>query len=137
MKYSEFKNNQQKEVNKFSEKYIFFAFNEKQFHKGMASLGLKPSDTDKVYKDVAGGFVLKSKNQEYKNLIEKLDKEKQEYLSNKENLFNALVYELNNHEYCITCDATDAVESLGLDIEDIDREVLNKACLKSSENSIW
>ena len=48
-KYAELMNKQEKEFNDFANKHMFFAFNQKQFDEGMAKLGLKPTDTDKVY----------------------------------------------------------------------------------------
>ena len=49
--------------------------------------------------------------------------------------FDALVYELNNHEYCITYNTTDALESLGLTKDDVDPVLLKKACRESIEQT--
>jgi hypothetical protein len=46
-KYQELREKQQAELNAFP---MFFAFNQKQFEEGMKSLGLKPTDTKKIYK---------------------------------------------------------------------------------------
>ena len=57
--------------------------------------------------------------------------ERKELKKDVKKLFDALVYELNNHEYCITYDVTDALESLGLTKDDVDPVILKKACKES------
>ena len=53
--------------------------------------------------------------------------EKQELLKDEQFLLRALTYELCNHEYCYNHDPTDALDTLGLDYEDVPRDIMIKA----------
>ena len=56
--YKAMKDVHQKEVSDFP---MFFAFSDKQFNEGMEKLGLKPSETDKIYRfGGTGGYYRKT-----------------------------------------------------------------------------
>ena len=56
--YTKMKNQYQAAVDNLP---FFFAFREKQFAEGMAKFGLKPEETDKIYRmGSTGGFYLKT-----------------------------------------------------------------------------
>ena len=57
MTYNEMKKKHQTEVNEFPK---FAAFNEKQFAEGMQSLGLDPSEKEKILSVGAGMFIRKT-----------------------------------------------------------------------------
>lgn len=57
-----------------------------------------------------------------KALMQKLDRDRAEYLKDPENLKSALIYELSNHEYIYTYDSTEALDALGLDRETLTTE---------------
>lgn len=125
--YRELKDSQSAELNNF--KGVFFAFDKDQFSQGMKKIGLDPSDTDKTYSlGNTGGYILKEKSPEYKAMFDRHEQELAERMEDKDFLYNALVYELCNHEYCITQSYTDALYALGINEEDIDTKVLLKAC---------
>lgn len=129
--YRELKDKQSAELNNF--KGVFFAFDEKQFDKGMKKIGLEPSDTDKIYSlGSTGGYILKEKSPEYKAMFDRHEQELAEQMKDKEFFHNALVYELCNHEYCITQSCTDALYALGIKEEDIDTKALIRACKEAS-----
>jgi hypothetical protein len=125
--YQELKARQQKEVDGFEG--IFFAFNNKQFSEGMEKIGLTENQKDKIYSlGGTGGFILKERS---KALHEMLDRHSVELKQNRKDrkfLLEALTYELKNHEYCITHSVTEALDSLGLEIKDVDGEILKQAC---------
>ena len=130
MKYTELKQKHEKELNNFKD--MFFAFNDKQFHEGMESIGLTKKDTDKIYSLGGGGYILKEKSKDFNNMFENRHIELSEALKDKDFLLDALSYELANHEFCITYDYEPTFESLGITIEDIKKldfglEVLQKA----------
>ena len=130
MKYFEFKANQEKELNEF--KGIFFAFDNKQFSKGMESVGLTDNDTDKIYKLGGGSYILKERNQAFKDMFDRHREEMAEAKKDPDFLLSALIYELCNHEYCITWDSSDALRTLGLKREDIPDSIYKEAIKEAS-----
>ena len=107
---------------------IFFAFSTEQFIEGMEKIGLQKDQTHEIYKLMAGGFILKSRSKAFREMLDRHEVEMKAFRKDQKNLLNALVYELRNHEYCITYDASDALRSLGLEHGDIDEVLLKKAC---------
>lgn len=105
---------------------IFWAFSNAQLTEGMTKLNAEPKDLISIGH---GGFVLKSHYQEWKDLLARHSNEMKQHRRNKKNFLEALVYELKNHEYCITGDETDALDALGLDIKDVPKDLLKKACM--------
>ena len=132
-KYTELKNNHQEEVNNFP---MFFAFNNKQFGEGMKSLGLEPSETDKLYKaGGTGGFYRKT---DAEILFSMFERHRQEMKLARETdekfIYDMFYYELSNHEYVITYNVNDALDALGLTIEEVNnnpkyKKALEKACM--------
>lgn len=124
--YGELKSRQSKEWNEF--KGIFWAFNNDQFKEGMESIGLTTSDTDKIYSIGAGGYMLKSVSEEFHKMLNRHDEELKAQRKDEKEFLNSLVYELRNHEYCISYDAEPALTALGLSFEDVDPKLLKKEC---------
>jgi hypothetical protein len=110
MTYNEFKTQIQSEFNDFP---IAYAFSDKQLKEGLEELGVK--DTSEVSGVGSGGFIRKSDKQSFIDLCTKHSDRTEEFLSKDENLKSALVYELGNHEYCITGNPQEAFEALGID----------------------
>ena len=123
--YKQIKQRHQNELNDFQG--IFFAFNNQQFFKGMAKVGLKPEETSEIYRLPGGGFILKSRDHAFKDMFKRHAQEMKEARKANKFLLESLVYELINHEYCITYDPTDALESLGLEEAEITTGMLKKA----------
>jgi len=61
------KQTRQDKINSFP--FIFFVFNDEQFKKGMDKLGLKHDDYKLLLSIGAGGYILKSKRAEFKELL--------------------------------------------------------------------
>ena len=114
-------------------KGIFFAFSTEQFIEGMEKIGLKKEDTHEICSLGAGGYMLKSQKTAFKEMLDRHDAERKAFRKDQKNLFDALVYELKNHEYCITYDVSDALDALGLNREDIDPKMLKRACKEALE----
>ena len=119
--YRELKEKHQKEVNDFP---MFFAFSEAQFAEGMLSLGLKPTETDKLYKfGNTGGFYRKSDSPKLKEMFDRHEKELKEAiaadLTGDGFIYEMFDYELANHEYGYTRDCGPAFDALGLTVEEI------------------
>ena len=103
------------EVNAFP---MGFAFSKQQFAEAMNKLGLEATDTDKVLRIPCGGFIRKSDSQAFGDMLTRLNNEMAEAMKDDEFMIDAIVYELGNHEFCITFDPSDTVEALKLDMND-------------------
>lgn len=116
-KYREIKEKHQNEVNSFP---MVFAFSNKQFEEGMRKLGLEPTDTDKVCKlGGTGGFYRKEDSSALHEMFDRHSKELSDAMQDEEFIFEAFDYELGNHEFIVTGDVTDAVEALGMTVEEV------------------
>lgn len=119
-KYAELSAKHQKEVNEFP---FMFAFNKKQFEEGMARLGLLPTDTDKIYHVGAGGYIRKTDSDALAAMMDRHAAERQAAINADETgegfILDMFVYELDNHEYCITWDLEPTLDALGLTIDEI------------------
>ena len=109
----------------FSEFPMVFAFSKKQFKEGMNKLGLEPTDTDKVYKSIGGGFYKKIDEKRLTDLLDRHSKEIDNAIKADKIgdgfIYDMFNYELGNHEYCYTLDATDTLNALGLPLKEIRR----------------
>ena len=132
MTYSELKNRQEKEHNNFP---FMFAFSSKQFDEGMIKLGLTPTDKNKIFSIGGGGFIRKTDSQKLADLFKKHTKEVAEARKDDQYLYDMFLYELGNHEYCITYDPTDTLRALNLTIEDVNNdERMKKALIKATKD---
>lgn len=141
--YEEMKNRQQKEFDAFP---MGAAFSKKQFEEMMQKWGLTINDTDKICSIGDGCYIKKADIESFLALINKTSVELKNAITSDLTgdgfIFDMFVYELANHEYCITYDLDDTLNALGLTIEEIkaDKRLhygLNKAIkhyLKNYEN---
>ncbi len=118
--YSELKAEHQKQFNEIP---IKFAFNIKQLNILIEEFGVPKNELCQV---ADGGFMKKVDIPSLEEFIEKKSNEMNEAFSDyfpcsieKDNLVGeyvgAMVYELNNHEYCYTGSTREAMEALGID----------------------
>lgn len=131
-KYYDLKKAQQDEFDKFTQGKIFFAFNDQQFLEGLASVGLKKQDTDKLSRIRGGGFILKSEKANYQKLKEKFSKEFEEHMKDYDFAKNAFNCELADHEFIYTYDALPALYALNLTIEELQK---NNMLLKAFDDA--
>lgn len=138
--YLTLKEKHQKEINEFP---LGFCFNDQQYNEMMANWGLTPEDTDKIYSIGGGGYIRKSDS---KAMNEMFDRHEREVAAaraeNKDDyLYHMFNYELANHEYGYTYDATDTLAVLDLTMEEIeaDERMLEafKRAIKNQENNEW
>lgn len=108
--YKVLKEKQQKEVNEFP---MVFAFSNKQFDEAMEKLGLKSTDTDKIFSIGLGGFIKKEDSVKLQEMMNRHDKEIKEAMQDDQFAYDAFYYELGNHEFIITYDTDDAICALG------------------------
>ena len=141
--YQEMKDRQQKEFDAFP---MSAAFSNQQFKDMMEKWGLTVNDTDKICSIGGGCYIRKTDKEALCALINRLNNEKENAiaadLTGDGFIFDMFVYELANHEYCITYDLEDTLDALGLTAEQINADKrlthsLNKAIkhyLKNYEN---
>lgn len=116
VKYEKFKKMQEALVSEFPQ---FFAFSEEQFEEGLKKLNVKRED---VLSTRFGGFIRRSDKEAYKLLWLTIGKQEDEFLKDKKNFVEALVYELGNHEHAYSHDATDTLNCFNLEWETMTEE---------------
>jgi hypothetical protein len=125
------KERHQKEFNDFSKKSMFFAFDKKQFEEGMKKLGLEPTETNKIVSIGAGGYLLKDRIDEFKNLAKKQKEELKQLRKNKKQFAaDMFAYELANHEFGLTYDLSETLDALGMTLSGIKKEPETYEALK-------
>ena len=131
--YQEMKDRQQKEFDAFP---MRAAFSQQQFQQMMEKWGLTLNDTDKICSIGGGCYIRKADIDAFVALINKTAAELKNAitadLTGDGFIFDMFVYELANHEYCITYDLEDTLDALGLTAEQINADKrfthgLNKA----------
>jgi hypothetical protein len=126
------KQKHQKEVNDFP---LGFAFGNKQFKEMMEKWGLTENDSDKIYSIGNGGFVRKSDSKRMHEIFDRNNKEMQEAMKDKDFAFSAFDYELSNHEYCITYEVDETLESLGLTYQEVRENPMLKDALSRAKKA--
>lgn len=118
--YSILRSRQQKEIDAFP---FMFAFNQKQFDEGMLRLGLKPTDTDKIYSIGAGGYIRKTDSPALHEMLDRHAAEMQAAIdadaTGEGFVKDMFLYELDNHEFSYTYDMEPALDALGLTMEQV------------------
>ena len=133
--YAQLRARQQKETDDFP---MFFAFSNEQFAEGMRKFGLSPDDTGKIYKlGNTGGFYLRTDAEQLHAMFERHGQELTVAMKDKDFAVGAFRYQLNNHEYCITYDSSDALAALGLTDEDLTNNKTLNAAFNKAEKQYW
>ena len=118
--YSVLRARQQKEIDAFP---FMFAFSQKQFDEGMIRLGLKPTDTHKIYSIGAGGYIRKSDSPAMHKMLDRHAAEMQAAIDADETgegfVKDMFLYELDNHEYSYTWDLEPTLDALGLTVDQV------------------
>ena len=141
--YKLLKDRQQKEMNAFP---LGAAFSNSQFEEMMQKLGLTVNDTDKICSIGGGCYLRKTDRTAFTDMIKRFEREKAEAMEKDPSgdgfIYDMFLYELANHEYCVTYELDDTLYAVGLTEEQIraDKRLLhglNKAIkdyLKNAEN---
>ena len=144
--YRELTNRQHLEFQKLP---IFWAFNSNQFTKGMESIGLTISDISKINDIGHGGYIEKTNWYKIKELVDKHNLEFKKALEPHKAAdiktsfaYGMFLYELANHEYCISGSTEDTLDTVGLKLSDIEKNPFLTNCLslainECDNNSIW
>ena len=140
-KYKELKSRQQKEIDAFP---LGACFSNKQFEEMMAKWDLTVNDTDKICSVGGGCYIRKSDKDAFLEMFKRFDREKQDAIKEDRTgngfIYDMFLYELANHEYCITNDLTDTLDAVDLSQEEINKDKrlshgLNKAIKNYLKNA--
>lgn len=121
--YEKLKNKHQQEMNAFP---IGACFSQKQFEEMMQKWGLTVHDTDKICSIGGGCYVRKSDYKEFIAMGKRFEKERKDAIVADKTgdgyIYQMFLYELANHEYCITYDYEDTFDALGLTVDEINAD---------------
>ena len=120
--YQEMKNAHQTELNTFP---LGFSFNDAQFKDMMLKWNLDPEkDIDKITHLKASdgtwiGYIRINDLKAFNEMFDRFSKEEELFKKNYKKLVEMLVYEMGNHEYCITYNLTETLEACGYSMQDL------------------
>lgn len=126
-KYYEYKKNRESGIGGFEG--LFFAFNQEQFKEGIAKVGA--TKDNKVVEIGAGGYILKNRLADFEKLVKDLKTGLKTKLRSKAFFYDAMCYELCNHEYCITMSSEAALEALNINEKWIEKNKLTEEYKKA------
>ena len=117
-KYYELKSKIQKEFDEFP---FGFAFSNEQFEKMKEELGAK--DNSELISIGAGGYIRKADEKALDELVngkeKRIKEEIEKDLTGEGFIKDMFLYELANHEYCITYELDDTLDALDLTYEEV------------------
>ena len=125
--YTEIKKRHHDEFNAFP---VAFAFNEEQLKEALVKLGAEQKECCTIG---GGGIIKKTDSAALNSLLKQHGSEMASFYENDASLIDAIVYELGNHEYCITYDPTDTIEALGLDM----KQERVQDCFEQARKQYW
>lgn len=132
-KYAELKNKIQKEFDEFP---FGFAFSNEQFERMKEELGVK--EDSELLSIGAGGFIRKTDEKALDELINGKEKRMKDAIASDPTgegfIKDMFLYELANHEYCITYDLRDTLEALDLTINEVMEDPRLKLGLELARN---
>lgn len=131
MEYRSLINSHQKEFNDFP---IMWAFSKKQFIEGMEKLGLKETDTDKVLSIGSGGFMRKTDAPAFDEMVLRHERELKDAFEDDQFAYDAFLYELGNHEFCITYEYGPTLNALGMSEDDVAKDYRLLTILKKAKD---
>lgn len=137
-KYEKMRKRQQEEFNALP---LGFAFSNEQFEKMMIGWGLDPEkDIDKILRIPGGGFVQKKDRALLHDTLNRHDAEMQAAIKEDKTgdgfIYEMFLYELNNHEYGYTRDATETLDALGYTFEQLEADKILAHGFKKAQKRI-
>jgi len=128
MTYVEFRERQQREINDFP---MAAAFSEKQLEEAMQKLNVQ---SPKELVHVAGGMLIRRDDQkDLLALLKRHDDEWKQAMKNDDLLQEAFIYEMGNHEYCLTMDREDTLNALQITDEEFLADIRLRGIFSKAE----
>ena len=121
--YLELKTKHEKEMDTFP---IGACFSKEQFADMMQKWGLTVNDTDKICSIGGGCYLRKCDVPAFLDMSARFKQEKADAIASDKTgdgyIYQMFLYELANHEYCITYDYEDTFDALGLTAEQVNAD---------------
>lgn len=130
--YYKYKKNREDGISNFEG--LFFAFNQKQLKEGIEKVGATPDN--KIVSVGAGGYVLESRLIEFEELLKDSRTGLKTKLRKKSFFYDAMYYELCNHEYSITLSEQGALEALGINEKWIEKNNLIEEYKRAKKDAL-
>ena len=129
-KYSQHKSRQESELDAMP---MFFAYSRELLQEQMETKGI--TSVDEIISIGAGGYI---KKDDLNSLVERVKRhvnEDTEAKKDPEFAYQMFLYELGNHEYCITYDLTDTLDACGVTEEELENDpVLSEAMTRARKD---
>lgn len=121
--YKQLKDKHQKEMDAFP---LGAAFSDKQFEEMLQKWGYTVNDVDKICSIGGGCFIRKSDKDAFFEMLDRFKKEREAAIAEDKTgdgfIYDMFLYELANHEYCITYDYEETFDALGLTLEKVNAD---------------
>ena len=127
MKYEEYLKRRNEKFNKLP---MRFAFNKEQLEE--VKKELNASLENKLTYLGSGTFILSKDVHLLEECEESVEKEFKEEMKNYDFVLEAFNYELANHEFGVTYDINESLESLGLTLEEVNKNETYKKALRTA-----
>ena len=134
--YIEMKNRHQAEINALP---LAFAFSKEQYRDKLAAWNITEDEAaaGAVIGISGGGFIRATDKELVSSTFKRIQEEKRAAIEADTTgtgyIYQGLKYELINHEYSYTEDATEAIQAVGLTLEDMDTNAFRIAYKKATE----
>lgn len=113
----------EKEMQEFP---LCWAFSKEQLEKAMKKLNVKNEDELTTFG--CGSIYRRTDADKLHNMFDNQRRERQEFLSKRENLIDALSYEMGNHEYCITFNKAEVLKAC--ELKEVDSDIWDNAYIE-------
>ena len=97
---------------------IAFAFSAVQLEDAKEKLKVKT--TTELFSIHGGGLIRKADLKDYKDLLILITNEENEAMKDDKYLLQGFIYEMGNHEYCVTYEAEETLDCFGLTIDEVE-----------------
>lgn len=129
-KYSQHKSRQESELDAMP---MFFAYSRELLQEQMETKGI--TSVDEIISIGAGGYIKKDDLNSLVEMVKRHVNEDTEAKKDPEFAYQMFLYELGNHEYCITYDLTDTLDACGVTEEELENDpVLSEAMTRARKD---
>lgn len=124
MTFTELNKQIQKKYDDFMSVNVFWAFTNEDFKIGCEKLGASPEN--RLIRINGGGYMLKSKLEEFKALEKECEDMRKQFKKDMNQLKTMIKYHLSNFEYCVMQDITNTLEACSITEEEAKEPKMKK-----------